>query len=283
VPATALPTAANGASAFAIAEQAVRAAGAIINAHLAQMSLPASQRTVTITNKAEWNNVVTDVDHAAERAILAVLNAAFPAHAILAEESGAHAGTSDYTWAIDPLDGTRNFASGIPHFAVNLALSRQEEVILGLTYDPVREELFHAIKGGGAFLNGQPIAVSEETELPDSILGTDMSYRAEQGKLLLTMLGDLWPGLQGIRMMDSAALGLAYVATGRFEVYLHHHVQPWDIAPGLLLISEAGGIATDIRGANAVPTSGCIVAAPAKVHANFMQATGPSAWRASQP
>jgi myo-inositol-1(or 4)-monophosphatase len=283
VPATIVPTAIDGRGAFEVAEQAVRASGAVIMAHLPQMTLPPDQRTVSVTNKAEWNNIVTDVDHAAERAILAILDPAFPNDAILAEESGARDGTSGFSWCIDPLDGTRNFASGIPHFAVNLALSQGNRILLGLTYDPVRDELFHAIEGGGAFLNGQPITVSKQAELTQSILSTDMSYKTEQGKLLLQMLAELWPGVQGIRMMDSAALGLAYVAAGRFEIYLNHHVQPWDIAPGILLIREAGGITTDIPGSPAHPASGAIIAAHSHVHTALMNATQAAPWRSPQP
>jgi myo-inositol-1(or 4)-monophosphatase len=281
--ATALPTSTNGTAAFEVAERAVRAAGAVIMASFPEMSRPVDQRTVQVFNKEGWNNLVTDIDHAAEKAILSVLDAAFPHDAILAEESGSRVGTSGYSWCIDPLDGTRNFASGIPHFGVNLALTQGDRVVLGLTYDPVRDELFHAIENGGAFLNGEPISISEQTELPECILGTDMSYKAEEGKLLLRMLADLWPGLQSIRMMDSAALGLAYAAAGRFEIFVNHHVQSWDIAPGLLLVREAGGIATDLRGNAAHPASGNIIAASQAVHDKFMQATESSAWHQAQP
>jgi myo-inositol-1(or 4)-monophosphatase len=283
VPATTLPTAVGGRGTFDVAEQAVRAAGAVILAAFPEMTRPIAQRTVQISNKAGWNNIVTDVDLAAEKAILNVLDSTFPGDAILAEESGAREGTSGYSWCIDPLDGTRNFASGIPHLAVNLALSHGDRIVLALTYDPIRDEMFHAIDGGGAFLNGEPISISEQTDLPECVLGTDMSYKAEEGKLLLSMLADLWPGLQSIRMMDSAALGLAYAAAGRFEIYVNHHVQPWDIAPGLLLIREAGGIATDLRGDIAHPASGCIIAASPEAHANFVRATESSAWRSTQP
>ena len=280
--ATALPTATDGRGAFEVAEQAVRAAGATIMASLPQMSLPVDQRTVIVSNKAGWNNIVTNVDHAAEEAILAILDPAYPQDAILAEESGAREGSSGYSWCIDPLDGTRNFASGVPHICVNLALSHGDDVVLGLTYDPVRDELFHAIKSGGAFLNGQSISISEQTELIECVLGTDIGYKAGEGKLLFSMLADLWPGVQSVRMMGSAALGVAYAAAGRFEMYIHHHVQPWDIAPGLLLVREAGGIATDLHGVFAYPASGCIVAASPSVHAKFMQLTDSSDWRLTQ-
>jgi myo-inositol-1(or 4)-monophosphatase len=282
VPATTLPTATDGRGAFQLAELAVRAAGEIITASLPQMSFSVSERNVHVANKSGWNDIVTDIDHAAEEAMLSILHSAFANDSILAEESGTRNGTSGYSWCIDPLDGTRNFASGIPHIGVNLALLHAGRIILGLTYDPVRNELFHAIEGGGAFLNGKQISISEQTELHECVLGADMSYKAHEGKLLLTMLADLWPGVQAIRMMDSAALGLAYAAAGRFEIFINHFVQPWDIAPGILLLREAGGVTTDLRGDPAHPTSGCIIAASPKVHAKFLLATAGSGWRGMQ-
>jgi len=279
---TKLPIAADGRSAYTVAEQAVRAAAAPIVANIAQMALPEGQRTVHVSHKDGWNNLVTDVDRAAEDTLLAVITSAFPTDAIVAEESGSRAGTSGYSWIVDPLDGTRNFTSANPHVCVNLALTDGDHLVLGLTYDPLREELFHAIEGGGAFLNGERISVSEQTDLRECVLGADMGYLGDEGKLLLEMLRDLWPGVQSVRMAGSAALGVAYAAAGRFELYVHHYVQPWDIAPGLLLVREAGGIATDLRGAYGMPASGCIIAAAPGVHAAFLAATDGMPWRASQ-
>ena len=279
---TQLPVASNGRSAYEVAEQAVRAAAAVIMGKLPEMTRPHSQQTVNITQKDTWNNFVTDVDHAAEKALLGIINAAFPDDAVQAEESGTHGGTSGYTWWVDPLDGTRNFTAGIPHVAVNLALSQGDQLVLGITYDPVREEMFHAILGGGAWLNEERIAVSEELELRRSIFGFDMGYVDDGGKLLLQMLEHLWPGMQSIRMMGSAALGLAYAAAGRYGIYAHHYVQPWDIAPGLLLMREAGGIATDLRGEPCVPESGCVIAASPDVHEAFLKATDGLPWRLSK-
>ena len=271
----------DGRGAYEVAERAVRAAAAVILPRVPEMSQPLGQRTVVVSKKGR-NNLVTDVDHAAEAAVLGVLNAAFPDDAILAEESGARDGSTGYSWCIDPIDGTRNFASGIPHIAVNLALTHDERIIMGMTLDPIRDELFHAIEGGGAFLNDQPIHVSEATTLDESILGVDMGYVDDKGKLLLDLLQGMWPGVQSVRMNGSAALGVAYAAAGRFEIYAHHHVQPWDIAPGLLLVREAGGIVTDLRGDPAVPESGCLVAASPAIHHAFMEATEGTAWRLSQ-
>jgi myo-inositol-1(or 4)-monophosphatase len=277
-----LPVASDGRSAYDIAEKAVRAAAAEIMDKLPQMTRPRSQQTVNVTQKDTWNNLVTDVDHAAERALLGVLNTAFPEDAVLAEESGSHNGTSGYTWCVDPLDGTRNFTAGIPHIAVNLALSHGDDLVMGLTFDPVREELFHATLGGGAWLNDERIVVSEEMELRQCIFGFDMGYVDDGGTLLLQMLEHLWPGMQSIRMMGSAALGLAYAAAGRYGIYAHHYVQPWDIAPGILLAREAGGTVTDLRGDPCVPASGCVIAASPEVHKAFLKATDGLPWRLSQ-
>ena len=279
--ATALPKASDGRGAYEIAEQAVRAAGAVIMARLPEMALPPAQRTVVISKKGA-NDLVTDVDYAAEKAILGILDRAFPFDAVLAEESGARDGSTGYSWCIDPIDGTRNFASGIPHVAVNLALLHERRIVLGMTYDPVRDELFHAVEGGCAFIDDQQVRVSEATTLSESIFGMDMGYFDDKGRMLLEMLGGLWPGVKSIRLMGSAALGVAYAAAGRFEIYANHNVQPWDVAPGLLLVREAGGVVTDLRGDPATPESGCLVAATPSVHRAFMAATEGTAWRTSQ-
>jgi len=246
------------------------------------MSRPVAQQSVVVSSKDGWNNLVTDVDQAAEAAIITIVGEAFPEHGILAEESGAREGTTNYTWYIDPIDGTRNFASGIPQIAVNLALAHNRHIVMGITYDPIRNEMFHAVEGGGAFINEQPMHVGDKTTLREAIVGVDMGYIDDKGKMLLNMLSDVWPDMQSIRMIGSAALGIAYAAAGRFEVYAHHHVQPWDIAPGLLLVREAGGIATDLRGNQADPQSGCLVAASPAIHRAFMEATDGTEWRLSQ-
>ena len=141
-----------------------------------------------------------------------------------------------------------NYASGIPHFAVVVALAWNGEVVLGVTYDPVRGEVFTAEKGVGAYLNDVPISVSSKEEIPECLLGFDMGYVNEKAVMALDMVKSLWPGMQSIRIMGSSALGLAYAACGRVDIYFHHHLAPWDIASGLLLVSEAGGTAVDRHG-----------------------------------
>ena len=272
------PIGRGGATAFQVAEQAVRAAGRVALERFRAAGDPSGSGALTVSYKGR-NDLVTDADLAAEEAALAVLRREFPDSSTRAGESGATPGRDEYTWVLDPIDGTRNFASGVPHFAVNLALAQGEEVLLGLTYDPVRDELFHAEAGQGAFLNGRPMAVSPTESLEMSVLGFDTGYADEQAKRLLEMVQHLWPDMQAIRVMGSAALGLAYVAAGRIGLYAHHHLGPWDVAPGLLLVREAGGLATDLQGAPATLHGAAAIAANPGLHARFMAATADTAWR----
>lgn len=272
-----LPVGKSGRSALVVAEEAARAAAeVIISGFIPEAS--GNRRSPQVSHKGRAN-IVTDTDRLAEQKSTSILMTEFPGYNLLAEESGSTTGDSEYTWIVDPLDGTRNFASGVPHFAVNIALAHEGESILGLTYDPVRRELFHAVLREGAFLNGNPINVSSVTDLEMGVMGFDMGYADEKASRLLEMLCDLWPGMQALRIMGSAALGLAYVASGRIEVYSNHNIETWDIAPGLLLVREAGGIVTDMRDAPAKLTSGNIIAANAKFHQRFMATTASSEWR----
>ena len=219
------------------------------------------------------------MDRMVEAKAIGLLAKEYPTFGLLAEESGCKQGKDPHLWVLDPLDGTRNFASGTPHFAVNLALAKHGTPLLGLTYDPLREELFHAEAGHGAFLNGKRLWGSETGSLERSVLGFDLGYREEQAGRLLDMLHGLWPKMQAVRIAGSGALGLAYVAAGRYQLYAHHHLWPWDMAPGVLLVREAGGVVTDLRGAPANVYSGGIVAAKPAVHQEFMKATEGSRWR----
>jgi len=186
-------------------------------------------------------NIVTEADTLSEKTILELLKSEFPGHSILSEETNSTTPVSGYTWIIDPLDGTNNYFFGIPHFCVNIALSDDRELLLGITYDPLKDELFKAEKGKGATLNGSPIHVSPVNSLNDSLLGFDLGYDAVQGKNMLDVANKLWGRVHCLRMMGSAALGLAYVACGRISLYFHRFLYPWDIASGILLITEAGG------------------------------------------
>ncbi len=184
---------------------------------------------------------VTVTDTAAEEAVLSILRREFPRHAILAEESSATAERTGWMWVVDPLDGTRNFTNHIPHFAFNIALCLDGAPVLGLTLDPLRNEEFFAVRGHGATLNGVPLQASTAQRLPDAIVSADMGYDDADAARQLDILRGLWPGVQAIRICGSAALDLAYTASGRWDLFMHQSLSPWDVAPGILLVQEAGG------------------------------------------
>ena len=190
-------------------------------------------------------DLVTDADRAAEALIVGRVRAEFPDHRLIGEEGGRGAGGgAPYGWLVDPLDGTTNFAHGYPHFAVSIALERQGRVVLGVVYDPVRDELFVAERGQGATVNGAPLRVSDEDQLIRSLLATgfpyDLALRAEPKAIWETLLDRC----QGLRRGGSAALDLTYVAAGRLDGFYERPLQPWDMAAGALLVEEAGGRVT---------------------------------------
>ena len=265
-----LPIAADGRNALDVALAAAAAAGEIIRGGWH------SDRQITFKGRAD---IVTDIDVAAEKAMLEILTGAFPDFGILAEESPPVPGASPYRWVVDPLDGTRNYAQSIPHFCTIAALADGDDVIAGVIYDPMREETFTAAAGQGAFLNGQPIAVSGTTELSRSLLSYDLGYIDEKAALALDMLRSLWPGLYSVRLMGSAGLGVAYAAAGRVDLFFHHSLSPWDIAAGLILAQEAGGIIVDRHGAKAgLFTPSVICSSPALIQ-EFLDATDGLPWR----
>ena len=203
-----------------------------------------------------------------------------PASGIISEESEPVVTGSSYVWVLDPLDGSRNYASGVPHFCVVVALLREGQVVLGVGPTiPVREELFTAAKGEGAYLNGVPISPSPKQEIADCLLGFDMGYIDEKAVMALDMTKALWPGMQSIRVMGSAALGLAYAACGRVDIYFHHHLAPWDIASGLLLAPEAGGRVVDRYGKPATIDSESVISSSPHLLARFLAATEGLEWR----
>lgn len=246
-----------------MAIQAVKEAGNVIMAHF-----PGEKR---ISYKEGRSNIVTDVDILSEEKITTLLQYEYPDFSIMTEESADIAGDSPYTWIIDPIDGTRNYAYGIPHFCVALALARDDELILGIVYDPVRGELFRAEKGNGAFLNDSPISVSTKTSLKESLIGFDMGYDADIGQEILGMASALWPEVVSVRVMGSAALALAYTACSRLDLYIHLYLYPWDLASGMLLIEEAGGMVTGLDGQRADIHSSTVIATNREIHQDFMK------------
>lgn len=267
----------SGRSTAEVAEQVVRDAGTAIRLRFQDFLGENPHRPLQVAYKGR-NNIVTDVDRSVEADAFATLSKEFP-HASLWGEESERQTRGRYTWVLDPLDGTRNFASGIPQFAVSLALLEGDTPVMGMTYDPMRDELFSALRGNGAFLNGSRIRCSREALLDQSILGFDLGYADEQAASLLEVLRHLWPRAQAYRICGSAALGLAYVAAGRFDLYAHHHLQPWDMAAGLLLVQEAEGVTTNLQGRAVTVHSPAVLAAGQELLSEFLLATDGLAWR----
>ena len=247
-----------------IAVKAARAAGQVIVRHAGRID------TLTVRNKRP-NDYVSEVDHLAEREIIRVIHRAYPDHAILAEESGAQKG-SDYQWVIDPLDGTTNFLHDFPHFAVSIALRHQGRLEQAVVYDPAKEELFCASRGAGATLNNRRIRVTALRDLNGALLGTGIPFREDQDlDAYLRGLRAMLPGTAGMRRAGSAALDLADVATGRLDGFWEYGLNVWDMAAGVLLVQEAGGLAGDPRGGADALGSGDVVAAGPKVFKAMVQ------------
>jgi myo-inositol-1(or 4)-monophosphatase len=209
------------------------------------------------------NDYVTEVDRGAEDIIIKLLKKTYPDHSFLAEESGENTNTSDYCWIIDPLDGTTNFVRGIPHYSVSIACQFQGRLEHAVVYNPVTREEFTASRGRGAQVNGRRIRVSNRASLDGALLGTGTPFHGHQDDARVAgyfaALGELAQQTAGIRRAGSAALDLAYVAAGRFDAFWEMDLQPWDMAAGVLLIQEAGGLISDFKGGNAFLESGDIV------------------------
>ncbi len=217
-------------------------------------------------------DLVTDADRASEAALLEFLRARYPAVAVLAEESGASgAAGGALRFIVDPLDGTTNYAHGLPHFAVNVGVEDDAGLVAGATYDPVRDELFLAARGQGATLNGERIAASTRGELGRALLCTGFPYDIHQNpELPLRLFAAYMTRARAIRRMGSAALDLAYVACGRFDGFWEMKLKPWDLAPGILLVREAGGLVADFTGGQRMLEVGEICAANPTLHPQLM-------------
>lgn len=203
-------------------------------------------RITAVTKKGDIN-LVTEADLASEALIIERISSHFPRHSILAEESGVLANSNadlEYKWIIDPLDGTTNFAHGYPCFCVTIALERDGKIVLGVTYDPTRDEMFAAELGQGATLNGKPIRVSQTDELGNALIVTGFPYDIKHRENFARHLTEMLLGCRGVRRDGSAAIDMAYVACGRFDGFWEEGLNPWDIAAGSLLIAEAGGYVT---------------------------------------
>ncbi len=221
------------------AAQIARESGALLSDFLA--------RRIGFELKGDFD-LVTEADRASEKLVIQRLTEHFPSHGIVAEEGGGHESSSPYRWYVDPLDGTTNFAHGFPIFNVTMGLECEGDMIAGVIYDPNRDEMFAAEKGAGATLNGNAIHVSKAARLEDSLVATGFPSRKRNLNANIHFYHQLAMATHGVRRGGSAAIDLAYVACGRLEAFWEFGLNPWDLAAGTLLIREAGGRTTDMKG-----------------------------------
>jgi myo-inositol-1(or 4)-monophosphatase len=251
-----------------IAVKAARRAGSLINR-------AALDRSVLEVRAKRANDFVTQVDKAAEAAIIEIIRKAHPDHAILAEESGASAIKNEYCWVIDPLDGTTNFIHGFPQYCVSIAVQHKGATAHGVVYDPAKNELFTASKGRGAFLDDRRIRVSKCLQLKSALVGTGFPFK-ELSRLDLYMkhLNTIMQHSAGVRRAGAAALDLAYVAAGRLDAFWEMGLSAWDMAAGALMVQEAGGLVGDLAGEPGYLEKGDIAAATPKVFPELLRALG---------
>lgn len=217
-------------------------------------------------------NIVTDVDIASERLIREAIATQYPRHQVLAEEGGLDESRSEYRWVIDPLDGTTNYAHGYPVFCVSIALEFQGETILGVVYDPMRDELFTAERGGGAALNNRPIRVSSTASMMESLLSTGFPYDIRTSTLTnLDHWANFAMNAQALRRDGAAALDLSYVACGRYDGFWELNLSPWDMAAGALIVTEAGGRVSDFDGGEFSSYKPEIIASNGLIHARMVE------------
>jgi len=253
------------------AVKAARSAGALINRASMDIDL------LKVNTKAP-NDFVTEVDQAAEKVIIETLLAAYPGHGILAEESGrAHgAKDSEYVWIIDPLDGTTNFIHGLPVYAVSIALAHRGQVQQAVVYDPTRNDLFYASRGRGAFCNDKRLRVSKRLRLAESLIGTGFPFRkGDDFKRYMQMFEDVMQHCAGLRRPGAAALDLCYVAAGHYDGFFETGLQPWDMAAGSLMITEAGGLVGNFTGEADFLYKCEVVAGNPKVYAQLVSILTP--------
>ncbi len=259
----ALPVGRSGRSALEVARGCSAIAGEILRSSFERAGPVA----------VEWKgprDPVTQTDYEAQEAVLSHLRQEFPEHHILSEEAAGEVVAEGWQWVVDPLDGTRNFVAGVPHFAFNLALCRDGAPLLGLTLDPILREEFLAVRGRGAWVNGEALRASEAASLAEGMVAAGLGYDMEAGTELLERLLRLLPGIQTLRLAGSAALDLAYAAAGRFDLLVHCDVHPWDVAAGIVLVQEAGGAITDGAGGPTRITERSVVAGGRGIHGDYL-------------
>jgi myo-inositol-1(or 4)-monophosphatase len=249
-----------------IAVRAARRAGSIIN-RAALDGAPLNIRSKRV------NDFVTQIDQAAEEAIIQTVRRAYPDHAFIAEESGTTAGDAEYRWIIDPLDGTTNYIHGFPQYCVSIAVQHRGSIAHGVVYDPLKNELFTASKGRGAFLNDRRVRVSKCERLKDALVGTGFPFKElSRLELYTRQLTTMMQSSAGVRRAGAAALDLAYVASGRLDAFWELGLSAWDMAAGALLIQEAGGLVGDLEGEAGYLESGDMCAATPKLFPLLLEA-----------
>lgn len=230
------------------------------------------QKEFKISNKEGINNLVTEADHASERAIFEIIKEDYPDHFILSEEAGEMATGSNFKWIVDPIDGTVNFAHGIPICCVSIGIEQDGEIIMGAVYNPFMKEFYFAQKGFGATLNDGIIKVSEETEVAKACLVTGFPYTyLDQPNGPLDVFSRLIRKGVPVRRLGSAAMDLCWVAAGRFDGFYEHKLQAWDSAAGFLIVEEAGGRVSDFTGGKYSPYQHRIVATNGKIHDELLK------------
>ncbi len=234
------------------------------------------QGKASISEKAA-NNLVTEADLAAQDIIVEMISSQFPDHNIIAEEQDLEIKSSaPETWIIDPLDGTNNYAHMIPHFSISIAYARSGQVEAGVVYDPVRDEMFTALRGGGAYMNGKPVRVSGARNLREAVVATGFYY--DRGRIMRKTLSSIEKlfeaNIHGIRRFGTASLDLCWVACGRFDAFFEYTLSVWDFAAGMLIVEEAGGQCTDQEGKALDLNSGGLVVSNGNFHDDFLAIVG---------
>ena len=265
-----LPRSASGLAALDVARLCAETAGEAIRTGFGSTGVSATKGR---------GNVVTEVDFEAERRTMEILRREYPGHAVLSEETAAETRSEGWLWVCDPLDGTKNFSRGIPHFAFSIALCFAGEPVAAMTSHPLLREETSAVAGQGCRLNGARVTVSDTPSVLAGVIGIDLGYDNGRGGHQLGLAQHLWPDVQGIRAMGSAALGFAFAAAGRWDAYVHSDLQPWDIAAGLLLVREAGGMVSDREGGRATIWTRAAIAGTPAVHDELVGIAASLPWR----
>jgi len=248
-----------------VAQEIAREAGALLSKFFEQR--------IGFELKGE-HDLVTEADRASERLVVERLRSHFPSHSIVAEEGGAHSGSQEYCWYVDPLDGTTNFAHGFPMYNVTMALEHAGQLVAGVIFDPERNEMFAAERGSGAYLNHRRIHVSRVQRVEDALVATGFPSKKRHQDVNVHFYYQLAMITHGVRRGGSAALDLAYVASGRLDGFWEFGLNPWDMAAGILLIEEAGGVCSDMKGNPAQLRGPHLLADNGLVHPDMLEILG---------